>query len=947
MATPSTFPRVETRIRVSILATMVSVLMLTPALVTAHPEGGLPQTKSQQKCTNKVNSSWSKVSKTTRKSVQKCLNNYAKGAPLTSFPSITTLEECIIFDAGGKIAKTKDKTSDTFDKSCGGPARDEIDSEGFPVFPDYGVSTVPTVNAAGQQMEIDLIHDLFGADLDAAGVLALSSGPGDSADAAKCQKSVVKSMGKCIAERQKQFAKCAKARLKTDEIAVRIYDPDDLALCFDGMDPTKIMKKCDGIPGQGIGKTLQKQCADKVTDRTLSAMFPECGTDDVETLATCLGQRAACRLCLSANAADDATRDCDLFDDNDTDNESCLPCAGAVAGFDSTYDGIQTLIFDSPTYGCSSALCHGAASQGGLNLTDDPNTPVIESHANLVNVPGANASPPTDRVEPGEPVLSFLYNKLAAGVDPNHPTGGGSSMPSGGATALTPEHLEAIEKWIRGGAPEDLTVEGTAVLLGSCLPEADPLTIPVPDPPLAGTGLQFTQTAWDLPSQFEDEICMATLYDLTGTGLVPAAALVTCPDEFLPGRCTGGANDPDNDACTVLADCPDQGGGTDCDLTLGMVNNPTGTCFAYKKQILAQDPQSHHSIMHIYTGRFDTDDAGWGGFTYKFQDPNDPLNGLACDPTDFDATGQNDGCSGFPQSAAACLGYGPPDYTFGGGLGFGVGGTAPMITRSQEPFYSQEYPAGVYSILPMGGLIVWNSHAFNLTQTDSTLSAYLNLDFALGAGEQLDVVESIFDAASIFWQPLGNPDNTVPPFTTREFCRTYTIPPDAELFELGSHTHETGVLWRTWAPPNTPCVPGAAACVPRIDVPLYLSTDYADPLQLLFDPPISHSGGLSVAARTYLFCSQYDNGSTPASPGVKRRSTSPSPPLGLPVGGPCSIGETQCIGGPNHGTLCSGIQSICDSSPGAGDGDCDACPMRGGLTTKDEMFILLGNYFIP
>ena len=30
-----------------------------------------------------------------------------------------------------------------------------------------------------------------------------------------------------------------------------------------------------------------------------------------------------------------------------------------------------------------------------------------------------------------------------------------------------------------------------------------------------------------------------------------------------------------------------------------------------------------------------------------------------------------------------------------------------------------------------------------------------------------------------------------------------------------------------------------------------------------------------------------------------------------------------------------------------GDGECDACPLRGGVTTEDEMFILIGAYFTP
>ncbi len=43
--------------------------------------------------------------------------------------------------------------------------------------------------------------------------------------------------------------------------------------------------------------------------------------------------------------------------------------------------------------------------------------------------------------------------------------------------------------------------------------------------------------------------------------------------------------------------------------------------------------------------------------------------------------------------------------------------------------------------------------------------------------------------------------------------------------------------------------------------------------------------------------------------------------------------------------LCNGNNAACDSSAGAGDGDCDACPLTGGFRTQDEMFILFGNYW--
>ncbi len=145
-------------------------------------------------------------------------------------------------------------------------------------------------------------------------------------------------------------------------------------------------------------------------------------------------------------------------------------------------------------------------------------------------------------------------------------------MPSGGPPPLTDDHLEALRLWIRGGAPKDLVVEGTADLLASCLPPPDPLTIPVPDPPGAGVGVQLQQTPWPLPAQFEDEICMFTYYDFSATDLVPLSAQV------------------------------------DCEVT---INNPSGNCFKFQKYVLAQDAQSHHSILRGYIGAFDTTDPGW------------------------------------------------------------------------------------------------------------------------------------------------------------------------------------------------------------------------------------------------------------------------------------------------------------------------------------------------
>jgi hypothetical protein len=48
------------------------------------------------------------------------------------------------------------------------------------------------------------------------------------------------------------------------------------------------------------------------------------------------------------------------------------------------------------------------------------------------------------------------------------------------------------------------------------------------------------------------------------------------------------------------------------------------------------------------------------------------------------------------------------------------------------------------------------------------------------------------------------------------------------------------------------------------------------------------------------------------------------------------------------GQPCNGADddAACDSAPGAGDGWCDACRITGGESTENEMFNLIGSFYI-
>jgi hypothetical protein len=183
------------------------------------------------------------------------------------------------------------------------------------------------------------------------------------------------------------------------------------------------------------------------------------------------------------------------------------------------------------------------------------------------------------------------------------------------------------------------------------------------------------------------------------------------------------------------------------------------------------------------------------------------------------------------------------------------------------------------------------------------------------------------------------------PYQTQEVCRSYTIPEGAHVFQLSSHTHRHGVKFRIWDEPNYPCFPDSNGdgCIPSpyTEKLIYSSTEYTDPVELEFSPPVLYDNPDPVY-RTLRYCSEYDNGSKVDSPSVKRQSTSPEGPFGsFSPGGPCADSQLYCYGGTNPGTFCGGNDSLCE-----GGGECDACPVHGGVTTEDEMFILIGSYYI-
>jgi len=545
----------------------------------------------------------------------------------------------------------------------------------------------------------------------------------------------------------------------------------------------------------------------------------------------------------------------------------------------STYDAIQATVFEAK--GCTASVCHGDALLGGLDLRAGA------SFDALVRQP-STIDPSIERVFPGDQDLSLLYRKLAAGTEGTD-LGSllGQAMPVG-TDPLSEDQLEAMRLWIRAGAPSDSVVGGTLELLGcEGAFDADPNKINPLPPPAADEGVQFYAGGWALDGEAEDEVCFATYYDFSDQ--VPAEYQVDC-DEFGQGR----------------------------------------KCFAFRRNELAQDGQSHHSIINVYTPVSDPTGEDWGPWECLGGDNT----GQACDPTAADACGPRSQCTTRAITSVACTAYpyAPSDFGLGGGVG-GATGSQVQLSGAQESTSIDLPPPGVYSRLPLQGFVSWNSHGFNLTKKATTIEQWVNLTFA-PESERMWLRRQIFEAGNIFAM------SPVAPFAKREICMTWTLPQYAQLLSLSSHMHQRGELFRIWLPPNAPCA-GTLACDPPDRAADYESRLYDDPVYTYYDPPNDYSSAVA-ADRTFTACAVYDNGAdNPLE--VKRESTKPNTPTCVaPVAAcGCSAVQRVCLGGDDQGTACNGDDSVC-----GGGGMCDACPLLGGITTDDEMFIPLGSYFV-
>ncbi|MBM4269379.1 MAG: hypothetical protein FJ144_22700 [Deltaproteobacteria bacterium] len=340
------------------------------------------------------------------------------------------------------------------------------------------------------------------------------------------------------------------------------------------------------------------------------------------------------------------------------------------------------------------------------------------------------------------------------------------------------------------------------------------------------------------------------------------------------------------------------------------VIDPTGKYFRFRGQELRQDPQSHHLVLlHAELEPDAVRDPSFGEWTCA----GGAREGEGCDPLDLSACGEGGHCrSRVDPRSIGCIGFGPQ------GAGLAI---FQQIGGAQAAQAQIEFREGVFGQMPIRGIAYWSSHAFNLTSKDTMLNGRLNFYFAR---DQRFPLQAIFDVDDVF-------SPNAAPYTEGTTCGEYVLPRGARLFGITSHTHARGKHFWAETPDGT-----------RI----YENFIYNDPLKQFFEPPFAFDS-TNPADRTIHYCATYNNGmnedGSPNPETVTRASR--VPPSALQTFGACR--PIACAAG-NVGAACNGENddASCDSSPGAGDGLCDACRITGGESTENEMFILIGQYFI-
>jgi hypothetical protein len=325
------------------------------------------------------------------------------------------------------------------------------------------------------------------------------------------------------------------------------------------------------------------------------------------------------------------------------------------------------------------------------------------------------------RVVPINKGNSLLWLNLAAAVLPDEWRAPLQPMPIGGFPPLSFAELELVRMWIEYGATRNGVVPGTGELVDACTGPPGRLEVEPLPPPAPGDGIQLRAPHQVLPPLSERETCFVSYYDVR--------------DQVPPESLTA-----------------------------------DGTRFRYKRVEPRQDPLSHHAVVILYEGSAPISSPVWGAFACR----GGSMDGSPCNPRNTTFCGADSVCGSPPVSSLACIGYGPGDASIGTG-------EASLFNTMAS---SAAETDGIFAEAPVEGILVWNSHAFNVSAEPAKLDIWVNVLFAR-ASEQRHQLRRFVDISQIAkMRP--------PAYGADEVCHHKLVDDGAQLLDITSHTHKRG-----------------------------------------------------------------------------------------------------------------------------------------------------------
>jgi hypothetical protein len=257
------------------------------------------QTSGQQACLNGVNKAGAAVVKTQGKEHLACLKGAGKG-------DVADAQACLTADTKGKVGKARSKTAAASAKSCSPP-------------PSFGYTSVAIVNNSAQQADVDLVADVYGANLQTAVVPCASNKAGCA-----CQQKISKSVEALAAVKLATFVACKKATLKNGATSINAL----LDCVRNASTAGSIAADTKGKIAKalvGLNAAIVKSCD---TPNVTTGAFPgKCTGLAGAPLGTCLDTQVECRVCQAINEMDNLFVNCDSFDNGVLD-ASCESGSG-------------------------------------------------------------------------------------------------------------------------------------------------------------------------------------------------------------------------------------------------------------------------------------------------------------------------------------------------------------------------------------------------------------------------------------------------------------------------------------------------------------------------------------------------------------------------------------------------------------------------------------------